>query len=262
LTLFKRFQQSLDKMLINIGPLPVTTNSPSGFSSKDEENAVLRMSNIELLETLGAVVDALNANTLNHSGQVAIYSVALARAIGLPPEEQERIFKAALVHDVGMIVISSAALDKPGRLSQEEMEQLRLHPTVSGEIVGRINSLRELAPLVHYHHERFDGNGYPDRLCGDEIPIGARILSLSDSLDAMLTGRPGRPARQLSEVLIEVQRNAGSQFDPQVVQAFFMLAAERGENFFHSSNLEASSDMLLTTLGIRSGRAAQIIKGE
>jgi HD-GYP domain-containing protein (c-di-GMP phosphodiesterase class II) len=140
------------------------------YSQLEGENASLRMSNIELLETLGAVVDALNVSTLNHSAQVAIYAVAFARVLGLTDAQQEQIFKAALVHDVGMICMSSAVFNKCERLTREERDQLRLHPTIGGEIVARISNLRDLAPLVHHHHERADGKGYPDRLRGDEIP--------------------------------------------------------------------------------------------
>ncbi len=225
-----------------------------------QENHDLRETNLALLESLGAVVDALTPYTLYHSIQVATYGRALAQAMDLPASAQELIFRAGLVHDVGMITLSSAAISKPGPLSDQEMDLLRLHPTVGSEIVGRIQHLRDLAPLIHYHHERFDGAGYPDRLAGSEIPIGARILCLSDGLDAMLTGRPRRPARSLKEVMGEVQRCSGAQFDPLVVHAFFQLAEQKPDGFFASSNQQASRDMLIDTVGISSGKANKVLQ--
>jgi HD-GYP domain-containing protein (c-di-GMP phosphodiesterase class II) len=227
-----------------------------------QEIEALNETNLALLETLGAVVDSLNAYTFYHSAQVAGYAMAIAQAMGLPEAEQIRIFKAALVHDVGMISISSAAISRAGQLTEEELDCLRLHPTISGEIVGRIQHLKDLAVLVHYHHERYDGAGYPDRLSGDEIPLGARIIALADSVDAMLSGRPNRPARSLAEVMQEVRRCSGSQFDPRVTRAFLRLAAERGEQLFCSATQNAQQDMLLTTLGIAEGRASRLLKKE
>jgi HD-GYP domain-containing protein (c-di-GMP phosphodiesterase class II) len=174
--------------------------------------------------------------------------------------EQDLIFRAGLVHDVGMITLSSAAISRPGPLSDQEMDLLRLHPTIGGEIVGRIQHLSDLAPLIHYHHERFDGTGYPDRLAGNEIPIGARILCLSDGLDAMLTGRPRRPARTLNEVISEVQHCSSAQFDPLVVHAFFKLVDLKPAGFFASSNQQASRDMLIDTVGISSGKANKVLQ--
>lgn len=228
-------------------------------SSLAAENQQLRETTLELLETLGAVVDALSPYTLYHSTQVAIYALEIARALGLGSADQEQIFRAALVHDVGMISLSSAAVAKEGKLTEEEIQYLRMHPTIGGEIVGRIEHLRELAPLVHYHHERYDGTGYPDRLKGEEIPLGARILALADSMDAMLTERPGRPGMDLFDVLFEVKLCAGAQFDPQVVRAMFTVVEEKPPDFFRSSNLNAGADMLLDTVGIGSGRVRNML---
>ncbi len=228
------------------------------ISQLQQENHDLRETNLALLESLGAVVDALTPYTLYHSIQVATYGRALAQAMELSAAEQELIFRAGLVHDVGMITLSSAAISRPGPLSDQEMDLMRLHPTIGSEIIGRIQHLRDLAPLIHYHHERFDGSGYPDRLEGNEIPIGARILCLSDGLDAMLTGRPRRPARTLEEVMSEVQRCSSAQFDPLVVHAFFKLVEQKPDNFFISSSQQASRDMLIDTVGISSGRANKV----
>jgi len=227
-----------------------------------QENADLQETNLALLETLGAVIDALAPYTLYHSIQVAAYGQALAQAMSLPVAEQGLVFRAGLIHDIGMITLSSVAITRPGPLSDEEMDLLRLHPTIGSEIVGRIQHLCDLSPLVHYHHERYDGAGYPDRLAGEEIPTGARILALADSLDAMLTGRPRRPARSLEEVMVEVQSCSGAQFDPLVVHAFFQLAEQKPPDFFSSSHARAADDMLLTTVGISSGQANKLLHGQ
>jgi HD-GYP domain-containing protein (c-di-GMP phosphodiesterase class II) len=229
-------------------------------SSLTAENQRLRETNLELLEALGAVVDSLNPFTLFHSSQVAVYGLELARALGLSQAEQERIFRAGLVHDVGMISMSSAAIAQDEKFSEEDYQSLRLHPTIGGEIVGRIQNLRDLAPLVHYHHERFDGAGYPDRLIGEEIPIGARVLALADSLDAMLSERPNRPGHELVNVMREIKRCSGAQFDPAVVNAFFRMVAEKPASFFSSSNQSPTTDMLLSTVGISSGRVKGMLR--
>jgi len=230
--------------------------SPASLAA---ENQRLRETTLELLETLGAVVDALSPYTLYHSTQVAMYALELARALQLRESEQELIFRAGLVHDVGMISLSSAAIAKEGKLTEEEVQYLRMHPTIGCEIVGRIQHLSELTPLVHYHHERYDGKGYPDRLKGEEIPLGARILCLADSLDAMLTERPGREGMDLFDVLFEIKQCSGTQFDPQVVRALFIVVDEKPDNYFHSSNLNAGTDMLLSTVGIGSGRVRNLL---
>ncbi len=208
------------------------------------------------------MVDSLSTYTLYHSTQVAIYALEIARVMNLSEADQVRIFKAGLVHDVGMISMSSAAVTKAEAFTSQEIEALRLHPTIGGEIIGRIHNLRELAPLVHHHHERFDGTGYPDRLTGNEIPMGARIISLADSLDAMLTGRPNRAARTLEEVKVEIRSCAGKQFDPQLVRAFLQVARTKPEGFFCSSNQHADTDMLITTVGIGSGRVRNMLTGK
>lgn len=236
-------------------------NAPlKSASALAAENQRLREATLELLETLGAVVDALSPFTLYHSTQVAIYAVEIARALGLADAEQELVFRAALVHDVGMISLSSAAVVKEGKLSLNEVQDLRLHPTIGGEIVGRIEHLRDLAPLVHYHHENYDGSGYPDRLKGEEIPQGARIIALADSLDAMLTERPSRAGMDLFEALFEVKRCSGTQFDPEVVRALFQVVEEKPGNFFSSANQSAAADMLQSTVGIGLGRVRNILR--
>ena len=231
-----------------------------GNSRLTQENLILREANLQLLETLGAVVDSLYSHTAYHSDQVAVYAWQLARKLGLSEEEQELIFKAGLVHDVGMITMGSAICDTQYYLTQGEYDKLYAHPTIGGEIIGRITHMRPVAQLVHHHHERFDGGGYPDRLKGEQIPLGARILNLADSVAMMLTDQPWRPGRSLPEVIVEVKSCSGGQFDPRVVNAFLALAHETGDDLFSSPRKFADDDMLLSTVGIRSGRATKTFK--
>jgi putative two-component system response regulator len=262
LSISEQVKRSINRFLPGASPRPAAAarDDPSLVASVTAENEQLRETNIELLEILGAVVDALSPYTIYHSAQVAIYALEIARVMRLGESDQERIFRAGLVHDVGMISMSSTAITKDEKLTDEDYQDLRLHPTIGGEIVGRIQNLRELAPLVHHHHERYDGAGYPDRLAGEEIPLGARILALADTVDAMLTDRPNRPANPLALVLHEVKCCSGTQFDPRVVRAFLQVAAEKPPAFFDSTNTGTSNEMMLSTAGISTGRARDMLR--
>ena len=198
-------------------------------------NRKLDEANLGLLQTLAAVVDAYDIYTFGHSAQVARYAEAIAKAIGLPPEEQTRIFRGGLIHDVGKVGVTDAIIGKKGRLTNEEYEALKLHTVIGAEIVSQMPQLQDLVPLVRNHHERWDGRGYPDGLKGTENTLGARIMCLADSVEAMLSDRPYQSTRTLATVVEEVVRCSGSQFDPQVVQAFLQVVQSRGDTFFVNS---------------------------
>jgi HD-GYP domain-containing protein (c-di-GMP phosphodiesterase class II) len=140
--------------------------------------------------------------------------------MGLDPEETERLRIAALLHDVGKIGIIEALLEKPARLSDEEFPPMRLHPEKGVEILSPIKKLRDILPGILHHHERFDGSGYPGGLKGGQIPLFARIIAVADAYDAIVSTRPYRQGTPPSEALAELNRCAGSQFDPEVVQSF------------------------------------------
>ena len=201
----------------------------------EEVNLTLEKANLELLETLGAVIDAYDVYTYGHSTQVAVYAGAFAEKMNLSPKEQAVVVRAALVHDIGKVGIVDSITAKTGKLTTEEYNAMKRHPVIGEEIVGQMTGLQELVPLVRYHHERWDGRGYPDGLEGEEIPVGARILALADTLDAMLSDRPYRATRSFREVMDEVTRCSGGQFDPDAVVAFVAVAEEKDRAFFKNS---------------------------
>jgi putative nucleotidyltransferase with HDIG domain len=201
----------------------------------EELNRSLDEANRGLLETLGAVIDAYDVYTYGHSTQVAVYAEAIAEKMGLTRDEQAAVIKAALVHDIGKIGVVDSIFSKESAPTDEEWNLVQRHPIIGAEIVGRMKGLQELVPLVRHHHERWDGRGYPDGLEGEEIPLGARILALADSLDAMCSDRPYRRTRSFKEVMEEIAECSGTQFDPDVVKAFFAVARENGRDFFKNS---------------------------
>jgi hypothetical protein len=180
-------------------------------------NRQLESANQELLEVIVAAIEMRDPYTSGHSQRVAEYSKIIARAIGLGARETDRIGVAALLHDVGKIDQQFAAiLQKPGRLTEEERRVIELHPIKSEELVSMVSSLTDLLPAIRHHHERWDGKGYPDRLQAAAIPLASRIITFADTIDAMTTDRPYRPALGADDVRSEIQRNRGTQFDPDL----------------------------------------------
>ncbi len=160
-----------------------------------------------------------------HISRVAEQSVAIAQELGLPEHEVTRIGLAAQLHDIGKTGIPESILNKPGPLNEEEWAFMRCHTLIGERIVAAAPSLANTATLVRSSHERLDGNGYPDRLAGDDIPLGSRIIAVCDTYDAMIAPRPYREPRSVADALRELQDCAGSQFDPDVVDAFISVAS-------------------------------------
>lgn len=176
--------------------------------------------NEELLQLMVASIEARDPYTSGHSQRVALYAREIAKLAGLSSRQVDRVEVAALLHDVGKIHEEFALiLRKPGRLSQEEFETMKLHPIRSAELVAKVSHFSDLVPAVRAHHETWDGAGYPDQLRGDQIPLAARVIALADTIDAMTTSRPYRSGMELTEVRVEIQREIGHQFDPNIALA-------------------------------------------
>jgi len=175
--------------------------------------------NRELLELMVKAIEARDPYTSGHSVRVAEYARSMAREIGLPPRHVDEIATAALLHDVGKIFEEFAPLlRKDGRLTPEERMLMQAHPVRSAELAGTIGEFRgRVQGDIRNHHENYDGTGYPDGLAGDQIPVGARIIMIADTIDAMTTDRPYRKALTLQRVLEELKKYSGRQFDPKLV---------------------------------------------
>lgn len=209
----------------------------------EKANQQLDEANLHLLHTLGAVIDAYDIYTFGHSAQVARYAGAIAEVMALPAAEQTAIVRGALIHDIGKIGVIDAIVGKEGRLTDEEYAMMKLHTVIGADIVSKMPLLQHLVPLVRSHHERWDGRGYPDSLCGEESPLGARILAVADSVDAMLSDRPYQATRPLEDVVAEVIRCAGKQYDPTVVTAFLTVVQTHGKDFFVNSAAKVAQEL-------------------
>jgi len=182
--------------------------------------------------TIRALADALDAKcdyTAGHSLRVSRISMLIGKTMGLPFEDLRDIELGGILHDIGKIGVPESILWKPAQLTPDEREVMRKHPSISAQIIGELRGLRRAREYVKHHHEYFDGNGYPDGLAGDAIPVGARIILVSDAYDAMTTDRPYRKAIGHERAVKELEAGRGTQFDPVVVDALMKLLEEGPE---------------------------------
>ena len=187
--------------------------------SLEQANKALRERSTQAMESLSATVDARDSYTAGHSRRVQQLSLALGRELGLSQAELDLLGHAALFHDIGKLAIPDAILLKPASLTPEEWAIMQGHAEEGARIIDRLGFLQDAVPAIRHHHERFDGTGYPQRLGGEEIPLGARIIHVADALDSMLTTRIYRAARSVDEALAEVNAKSGTQFCPRCVAA-------------------------------------------
>ena len=178
------------------------------------------------VHSLTSAVDAKDPYTCGHSERVALFSKLLASQIKLPEKEIERIYMSGILHDVGKIGVPESVLHKTGKLTNEEFDQMKKHPQIGARILADIKQVEDLIPGVLYHHERYDGKGYPARLSGEKIPLPGRIICVADCFDAMTSNRTYRRALPLEVAMIEVRRCAGTQFDPALAEAFLRIDRE------------------------------------
>jgi diguanylate cyclase (GGDEF)-like protein/putative nucleotidyltransferase with HDIG domain len=187
--------------------------------SLEQANKLLKERSTAAMESLSATVDARDSYTAGHSRRVQQLALAIGRELGLSQAELDLLGHAALFHDIGKLAIPDAILLKPASLTADEWSLMQRHAEEGARIIDRLGFLNDAVPAIRHHHERFDGTGYPDRLKGEEIPLGARIIHVADALDSMLTTRIYRAARPAAEALAELRRAAGSQFCPRCVTA-------------------------------------------
>ena len=188
----------------------------------------------QTLSTLGAALDFRDDETAGHTQRVCLYSMQIARTTGYPEGKIRDLVRGAFLHDIGKIGVPDQILFKPGRLTDAETAIMRQHVIIGFSLISHLNYLKGAAPVVLCHHERFDGGGYPRGLQGNEIPLGARIFSVADTLDAMTTDRPYRKALSFDIARAEIIRESGRQFDPEVVRAFLSIP----ENVWEEIRLE------------------------
>jgi HD-GYP domain-containing protein (c-di-GMP phosphodiesterase class II) len=174
---------------------------------------------IAAVEALAMLVDRRDAGTSRHSGRVAELAYATALELGCDRRFAEDVYLAGRLHDIGKVAVPDSILRKQTALTEEEWKLIRLHPSIGADVVSHITGLARLAPIIRGHHERYDGGGYPDGLCGEEIPFGARIVAVADAFDAMISDRAYRQPMTVEEARRRLRECAGTQLDAEAVAA-------------------------------------------
>jgi diguanylate cyclase (GGDEF)-like protein/putative nucleotidyltransferase with HDIG domain len=216
---------------------------------EDEKRHVLEMANLHLrtIEALALAIEAKDHTTHDHLQRVRVYAIEVAKELRVSPQEMEALHAAALLHDIGKLAVPEHIISKPGRLTPEEFEKMKIHPVVGAEILERVRFPYPVVPIVRAHHERWDGSGYPFGLKGNEIPIGARILSAVDYLDALASDRQYRRALPLDQVMELLIAESGKSFDPQVIAVlkvrYLHLEKVVASQFGHDVATKLSTDI-------------------
>lgn len=182
---------------------------------------------IAIIMTLVNTLEVRDEYTHGHSAEVAVIATDIMEEINLDMEERFTINFAALLHDIGKIGIADTILNKTGKLTDDQFAVIRQHPVIGGKILEAIPSLQQIQEIVRHHHERYDGKGYPDRLVGQDISLGARIIAVADSFQAMISDRPYRQGMSQVAAMAELERNKGTQFDPEIVDVFLKICRSK-----------------------------------
>ena len=222
--------------LLRLSQVQFIDRTRSVVTELKEKNQVLENSSQEihslnqaLLNTLAEVIDLRDSFVLGHSKKVAYLASAIAKKFKLPEKKIELIYRAGLLHDIGKIGIPDSILQKPSPLTNEEIKKIERHPELGANLLKTSQSLANLIPIIRHHHERYDGTGYPAGLKGNEIPIEARILTIADAIDAMISNRPYRNGLTNHALLDQIESGSGSQFDPQIASVTIDLLRSEGE---------------------------------
>lgn len=186
----------------------------------------LEASTLETFAALNATVEAKDRYTAGHGLRVTLISILIAQEMGMPEKDIDTLRHAATFHDIGKIAVPDDVLRCPGELSDREFEAMKIHPSESARICGKLAVLRDAVPAIRSHHERIDGEGYPDGLKGSEIPLGARIIAVADTWDAITSDRPYRSGQPATVALDEIRRCTGTQFDAEIVEVFERVLAK------------------------------------
>ncbi|WP_198360523.1 diguanylate cyclase [Thermincola potens] len=232
------FDASNSKELIDVADKAMyltkrtTKAKTSSYLAEFEElEAQLTPSEKALLDTIKLLIQMLDSRdryTWEHCRQVARYVTLMAEKLGLSKETVSKLKLAGYLHDMGKIHVKPEVLNKPGWLAEHEMETVKLHPVVGANLLSPIKGFREIRDIIYYHHEWFNGKGYPEGLKGEQIPLGSRILAIADGFDAMTSNRPYRKARTFEWAVEELKKQSGCQYDPALVQLFLELLEEEG----------------------------------
>jgi diguanylate cyclase (GGDEF)-like protein/putative nucleotidyltransferase with HDIG domain len=223
---------------------------------ENEKRHVEDMAGLHLrtIEALALAIEAKDQTTHDHLQRVRIYAIELAKRLNVSSEEMEALRAAALLHDIGKLAVPEHIISKPGRLTREEFEKMKIHPIVGAEILERVQFPYPVVPIVRSHHEKWDGSGYPDGLKGEQIPMGARILSVVDCLDALASNRQYRGALPLDEAMKRVQAESGQSFDPRIVDLLARHYVEL-EEIARSQSDHVERQKLSTDLKVQRGLA-------
>ena len=198
----------------------IATNE--AIEAKDEVKTL----SVEVMEALAHTIDAKDEYTRGHSVRVAKYSRMLAERLSLSPEDCENVYYMALLHDIGKIGVPNAIINSTSKLTDEEYDVIKTHPGVGYDLLAEIKSRPDLSIGARWHHERFDGKGYPDGKKGEDIPFFARIIAVADSYDAMTSNRSYRKYMPQDVVRLEIEKNIGTQFDPDAAKSMLAIIDE------------------------------------
>ncbi len=184
------------------------------------KNLAMEKMTVGMIESLARTLEAKDRYTEGHSQRVADYAVQVGIKLGFSQQDIENLRLASLLHDMGKIGIPERILNKSGSLTETEFEQIKAHPSIAARMLEPLDVFKPLIPWIEFHHERYDGKGYPRGIAGKAIPLEARIISLADSYDAMTSDRPYRKALPIKMALREIAKHGGTQFDPQLTEVF------------------------------------------
>ncbi len=220
-------------LLILMISFHVITKNIIFMNEAEKANKEIKTLSVEVMEALAHTIDAKDSYTRGHSVRVAKYSKMIAEKMGLSETDCENVYYYGLLHDIGKIAVPNEIINSPGPLTDEEYSKIKIHPGVGFDILDEIKSRPDLGTGARWHHERYDGKGYPDQKSGEDIPLSARIIAVADSYDAMTSNRSYRKYLNQEKVRSELEKNSGTQFDPKAAACMIEIIDEDKEYTLH-----------------------------